>query len=433
MAKTYSVSGSGALLALVGATAFGPVACGSAVHGSMNGRHLQSESFAEARALPLSHAVGMPDDEHVPGPGCADHEDIGAVRLVQRPAGMTDTSASGFAVQELSSSEVAEIYCPSGFSYDAAVRMCTNGQEALGPFPPAMVARCKESGGGPACDGLLWNIGFASDLRGRAVCPFGSFTREGGYCAAEGEAYGPFSRAEVAACEASGGGAPCAGMKWALNFAESLIVTADPSKPLRGLTVSLDSGHGGYPEGFEPGVVSPFWSHVTDYLFDLATTSEVSDSLRRRGARVNLFQYPQPYGGPGLEGKGSRSNGSNIFVSVHHNGANRSAQGSEVYVHTSLATDLDRLLAFNIQDRLVADVWNRAANFNRGVKSADFGVLRGAAPLVPAAVLVEAFFIDTPESAEVLESRRAIAAQAIADGIAQYWLSRPAGAAVAQR
>ena len=435
MTKMDAIRGVGASGIGLAMTALGLVGCGSGVPSVMEGLPAQAGTFAEGRGLPRRDLVGVESGDHLEGPGCATHEDIGQVRLVPRPLGMPDPA---HAAPEAPKSPLAGdsglgMYCPAGFAFDPQLRLCANGKDALGPFPPAMVNRCRESGGGPACEGLLWNIGFASDLRGRAVCPFGTFTREGGYCASGGEAYGPFSMAEVAACEASGGGAPCSGMRWALNFAESLIVNNDPTKPLRGLKVAIDSGHGGYPEGFEPGVVSPFWGNVTDYLFNLSTTSEVADNLRRRGASVQLFQYPQPFSGPGLEGKGSRSQGNNVFVSVHYNGANRSAQGSEVYVHSSLATDLDRLLAYSIQDQLVNDVWNRAANFNRGVKSADFGVLRGAAPRVPAAVLVESFFIDTPEPLEVHESRRPVAAQAIAEGVAQYWLSRPAGAALAQR
>jgi N-acetylmuramoyl-L-alanine amidase len=162
---------------------------------------------------------------------------------------------------------------------------------------------------------------------------------------------------------------------------------------------------------------------LSDYLFNLATTSHVADWLRRRGARVHLFQYTQQTG-PSIEDKGYRGRGSHVFLSVHHNGANRRAQGSEVFVHSSLASAPDRRLAFNIQDQLVARVWNGNGAFDRGVKAADFAILRGAAPVTGAAVLVEAFFIDTPESLVTFNSWMGPSARAIADGVSRYWITR---------
>ena len=93
-------------------------------------------------------------------------------------------------------------------------------------------------------------------------------------------------------------------------------------------------------------------------------------------------------------------------------------------MHTDLASPTDQKLAVAIQQRLVSQIWNGSPAFNRGVKSADFGVLRGAAPIVSAAVLVEGFFIDNNDGLVVLESRRFLSARAIAEGIANYWLTR---------
>jgi N-acetylmuramoyl-L-alanine amidase len=405
--------GSGLLVVLVG---WGAAACGGAD---------PSSPWQEAQDLDgfnkLTSGVDHIHDHGLEGPACAHNEDIGPVQRVERPIGLQSFSQ---ATDEAMLAADSGMFCPSGFSFEASLKLCTKGQDALGPFPPAMVALCKANGGGPACDNVIWNKNFAASLRGGATCPAGTATQDGGYCAAGGHAFGPFSPTEVAACEASGGGAPCRGMRWALAFAESLVIGNDATKPLRGLWVSIDSGHGGNPEGFEPGVVSPYWRDVTDYLFNLATTTEVADSLRRRGARVKLFQYRDPFSGPELEGKGSRARGSHVFMSVHHNGANRSAQGSEVFVHGSLASEDDRRLAFFIQDRLVAELWNQGRAYDRGVKSANFGVLRGAANHAPAAVLVESFFIDTRESLETFDALRRKSSRAIADGVTQYWLNR---------
>jgi N-acetylmuramoyl-L-alanine amidase len=261
-------------------------------------------------------------------------------------------------------------------------------------------------------------------MRGQTACPTGTAARPSGFCAQGADVYGPFTKAEVDACRKANGGDACASLRWSAGFADQLVIPFDPAKPLRGLSVSLDSGHGGNPAGWEPGVVSPFYKQVTDYAFNLATTSEVTDYLRTKGAAVKLNQYQEPYSGPELEGKGERARGAQIFVSVHYNGSTSGAQGSEVYVHETLASPTDQKLAVAIQQRLVSQIWSGAPAFNRGVKSANFGVLRGAAPIVSAAVLVEGFFIDNSEGLVVLESRRTVSARAIAEGIANYWLSR---------
>lgn len=372
----------------------------------------------------MDSLIGSPDLARgiVSGPGCFAHdESIGPVRQVVLPG---DIPVPYIALEGITDQSPEHMYCPDGSVFSADLRMCVTETDALGPFPRAMVAKCEANGGGPACGGLKWNKKFAGWIRGQTACPPGTATRPSGFCAEGDDVFGPFTRAEVDACREANGGSACAGLRWSAGFADQLSIPSDPAKPLRGLTVSLDSGHGGNPDGWEPGVVSPFHKEVTDYAYDLKTTSEVTDYLRTKGAVVKLNQYPQPYSGPALEEKGAKANGTQIFVSVHYNGSASGAQGSEVYVHSTLASPTDQKLAVAIQQRLVSEIWSGAEAFNRGVKSANFGVLRGAAPIVSAAVLVEGFFIDNNDGIVVLESRRGLSARAIAQGIANYWMSR---------
>jgi N-acetylmuramoyl-L-alanine amidase len=373
-------------------------------------------------ALTTTYSMASPAAEHVDGPGCVSHEeDIGTVRQVVQPADipMDTYQSTGIADQS-----PEDMYCPEGSSFSSDLRLCVTETEAIGPFPPAMQEKCAANGGGPACGSQRWNKKFAAWMRGQAACPAGTATRPSGFCAQGADVYGPFTKAEVDACRKANGGEACTSLRWSAGFADQLSIPFDPAKPLRGLSVSLDSGHGGNPEGWEPGVVSPYYKQVTDYAFNLATTTEVTDYLRTKGAAVKLNQYQEPYSGPELEGKGEKARGTQIFVSVHYNGSTSGAQGSEVYVHTNLASPTDQKLAVAIQQRLVSQIWNGSPAFNRGVKSADFGVLRGAAPIVSAAVLVEGFFIDNSDGLVVMESRRFLSARAIAEGIANYWLSR---------
>jgi hypothetical protein len=109
-----------------------------------------------------------------------------------------------------------DLFCPTGFALEAASRLCASATEALGPFPPAMVARCRELNGGDDCARATWALSFARDLRGTGPCPLGaSLDPRKGYCAEGADLYGPFRRADVDACVASGGGPACtASLRW---------------------------------------------------------------------------------------------------------------------------------------------------------------------------------------------------------------------------
>lgn len=316
------------------------------------------------------------------------------------------------------------LWCPTGYRYDSRLRLCANESDAIGPFPQEMVDNCIKFGGGAACQDDNWQKNFTAKLRGSGDCLTGTRRTPSGLCSDGTNAYGPFSAAHVEKCQKTGGGRACSSLRWSLSFAEKLLREDTPSnRPLAGFKIAIDSGHGGNPNGWEPGAVNPF-NGLTEYQLNLDTATEVATALRLQGATVSLFSYPTNFSGPSLSGKGARAQGHDIFVSIHYNAFNSSAQGSEVFTHNSLRTSSDTRLAFSILDRMVARVWSDAKRMNRGVKAANLGVLRGASPVTTAAVLVEGFFIDHNEDASIIETRRAKTAMGIAEGIANYWINR---------
>ena len=370
----------------------------------------------------LKNLSGNSIEDHAHGVGCFASEEIGPIEAVPRPQGL---ARERLQLVDFNAKPEAAVYlCPSSFSYDPRVRFCVKDSKALGPFPPRLVELCKERSGGAACDGNLINANYAASLRGTGLCPVGTSLRPSGYCAAGRFAYGPFTKDQVEACRKASGGLACESQRWSLSFAESLGVPGQFPQPLRGLKIAIDSGHGGNPTGWEPGAASPFYNEVTDYLLNIDTTFEIKSYLEEKGADVSLFQYPNAFVGPDLEGRGAKATGHNIFVSIHYNRYDSVVQGSEVFTHVSLGSQSDARLAYAIQDSLVYSLWNGGELFDRGVKSANFGVLRGAAPVVEAAVLVEGFFLDHNEGVVKIQSRRRLSARAIAEGIAKYWLSR---------
>ncbi|HET9237583.1 MAG TPA: M23 family metallopeptidase [Oligoflexus sp.] len=111
-------------------------------------------------------------------------------------------------------------FCPTPFQYQSKSRLCETATEALGPFPEAMIKKCREFGGGEGCDAREWAVSMARSTRGSAVCPLGAVF-ENGLCTDQNHAYGPFSLSHAAACRKKGGGAACDSMRWDLDFALS--------------------------------------------------------------------------------------------------------------------------------------------------------------------------------------------------------------------
>jgi GH25 family lysozyme M1 (1,4-beta-N-acetylmuramidase) len=114
-----------------------------------------------------------------------------------------------------------ERYCPPGSAFDAGARLCLKdgGATALGPFTAAMVATCQQQGGGEPCLGDAWEANFAKSIRGTGACPPGASFDAGSQACVEGDsAFGPFSPAQVERCRQFGGGPACETMRWAKSF-----------------------------------------------------------------------------------------------------------------------------------------------------------------------------------------------------------------------
>ena len=101
-----------------------------------------------------------------------------------------------------------------------------------------------------------------------------------------------------------------------------------------------------------------------------------------------------------------------VFVSLHCNAANQSAQGTEVEVYRH--GDASEVLAESIQQQIV----DALGTIDRGIKDRpNLAVLRNTN--MPA-VLVEMAFIDQDDDATLLRDRADDFARAIARGITDY-------------
>jgi len=184
---------------------------------------------------------------------------------------------------------------------------------------------------------------------------------------------------------------------------------------LAGRRIALDPGHGGADAGAVGRAAMP------EKAIALDTALRAAALLERAGAQVVLTRRDDE--APGGTGQSSlservrqvRASGAEVLVSIHADASpDKSARGITTYHYHPEAASLARA----IHQELVA----RLGSVDRGVRSADFYVLR-AAP-VPA-VLVELGFVTHPAEAQSLSSPsyRQAAAEAIVDGLARYFAS----------
>lgn len=191
------------------------------------------------------------------------------------------------------------------------------------------------------------------------------------------------------------------------------------NKVLAGKIVALDVGHGWNTSAtYDVGAIG---NKATEQELNAKTAKRAAEILRLLGATVHVFDYsdmssPRLW----LSEKGKRAGAvkADVFVSIHHNAFDGSAQGTETLVH-SLATAEDVKLAKMIQAKLVEQL----KLTDRGIKYQQLGVLKGCPESIPCC-LTEGFFIDSVRfkgsiPAEVTEQY----ALGLALGIKQYLVS----------
>lgn len=184
------------------------------------------------------------------------------------------------------------------------------------------------------------------------------------------------------------------------------------------MKITLDAGHG--PD--TPGKRSPDGS-LREYQFNAATAAYMATLLRRYDNVDVMFTHTDSRDVP-LAERTYKANawGASLFVSIHANAAGgegwQSARGIETYVHTSRPAGA-LAIANAMQRHLVA----ATGLLNRGVKAADFHVLRETSMT---AVLVECGFMTHMEEAQLLkaDSYRQQCAAAMVTAIAEVYQLR---------
>jgi N-acetylmuramoyl-L-alanine amidase len=170
-------------------------------------------------------------------------------------------------------------------------------------------------------------------------------------------------------------------------------------------TVVIDPGHGGFDRGGIPGQIVP------EKMVALDTAMRLQRLLQRDGLRTVMTRTTDIFVPLSVRSAIANAEHDAIFVSIHYNAARRSgAHGIETYSENNRGA----VLAARIQ----RDIVTRVSAENRGIRSAEYYVLRNCR--LPA-VLVECGFLTNPVEAQLAltpEYREKVAEQ-IAAGIVE--------------
>jgi len=169
-------------------------------------------------------------------------------------------------------------------------------------------------------------------------------------------------------------------------------------KPLRGMTIVLDAGHGGYDTG-APGPRTLEKNH-TLYLIQ-----RVAGDLRARGANVLLTRSGDYF--VTLQGRVDFANTrrADLFISIHNNSSdNRAARGTETFYSTAQSVGLAR--------EIHKELLKATGCPNRGISQARLFVTRKT--WMPS-VLLEVAFVSNPREEDYLSSPAWC--QRVADGV----------------
>ena len=179
--------------------------------------------------------------------------------------------------------------------------------------------------------------------------------------------------------------------------------------------IVLDPGHGGK----DPGAVR---SSAQEKQIVLKVADLVKQKLEKDGAVVKMTRAGDTYPSLTERVQYAKDQNGEIFISLHANAAAKNtAKGTETfYSVTSNANEKeDNALATAINNQIV----NNAKMYNRGVKRADYVVIKGQ---VMPAVLVELGFLSNDEDFNKLtkDAYIEIFAESIYNGIVEYYTKK---------
>lgn len=195
----------------------------------------------------------------------------------------------------------------------------------------------------------------------------------------------------------------------ALVFEIRKPIKINRKKPLKGVKIALDPGHGGW----EPGVVSGGYKEKD---VNLEITKQLNKSLKKRGAKTFLTRHKDIYADLYDRVDFAKDNKADFLISIHQNSLPNpeyyeKKHGAGVYYYNENA----KMLANVVQKNLVKETGFR----DDGVFNRSFAVTRSTNPV---SILVECGYLIHPEERAKLTNKKfqKIVAKGITDGVEEY-------------
>lgn len=178
------------------------------------------------------------------------------------------------------------------------------------------------------------------------------------------------------------------------------------------MKIFIDPGHGGR----DPGAVGQGGLREKDV--NLSVAKKVAKLMEEKGYEVILTRSEDAYVSLGERSKLANLHKASVFISIHCNAAeNRDAQGAETFHYPTSVEGK------NLADLVQSELVLYTAAMDRGVKQANFHVLRETA--MPA-ILVELAFISNEDEEHKLSKPnfQGAYALAISEGVDKYLVRR---------
>jgi N-acetylmuramoyl-L-alanine amidase len=185
----------------------------------------------------------------------------------------------------------------------------------------------------------------------------------------------------------------------------------DKNHPLKGITITLDAGHGGDEKGAISG------NNIPEKDINLAITLKLKQVLENAGANVYLTRKDDSDVSLSERVKISQKNNSDIFISIHNNAlpdslAFSDTSGTAVYYFYPQSKDL----AKQVQSSMLVNLGMK----DDKVRRESFAVVRNTESL---AILIEVGYMMTPEDFEKLQDEefQQKVANSIEQGLENYF------------
>lgn len=183
-------------------------------------------------------------------------------------------------------------------------------------------------------------------------------------------------------------------------------------RPLTGITIMLDPGHG----GSENGAIGPLGTKYPEKTINLNTALKLRDELQSLGANVLMTRTSDVTVSLTDRLDASRRAKPDMFLSIHANSMDVNVDISKI---TGFSVHYKEALAKPLSEVLLAKA-AETGRVNKGVRWDNFYVVRGT--WTPS-MLIENCFVPNPSDFELItnEAEQTRLAKSLADGIVKYF------------